>query len=431
MTPRTCAASSSLLTYGIRTNCGIQGPDDYLVNIHEARAEIILTGPSGRVVWIFMTSVYDVARFTTAAIELGIDTSMNPFPVPCPFPDVMTVSGAMAVSGAMTFQHKYQQEGFMWRIQQYVAQGVQNARRFQDCPGSGPGMLREVAGECLGRRPQLFSEEMHLRLYKASSQIWVRTSGGNSKNQHWVRQNYLHAVVPGLLGYLKDTGFGEALGAGLFAFEPGLRDVGGSAARVLFGRWWGMKTVAPAMLVAIGVVLKVGLVWAGGRLHRWLSMSQLGCVATLNWQPRHACLNLLRLWRRDKTLVLLPCRPGPNDRTTLCFNPGAGGSAVWTLGPTVRVRGRLRLVGFCYLAIAIVTMTTMLREVRGVGAAGPLSWTDPATGGGAASTLGLKAWPGICRFELAGALVIRQFMGEACDSLPGPAVLVTEGSSTL
>ena len=166
------------------------------------------------------------------------------------------------------------------------------------------------------------------------------------------------------------------------------------------------------MLVATGVVLKVGLVWAGERLHRWLSMSQLGCVATLDWQPRHACLNLLRLWRRDKTLVLLPSvvldrRIGPSLR----FNPGAGGSAMWTLGPTVRLHGRLRPVGFCYLAIAIVTMTTMLREVRevrDVGAAGPLSWTDPATGGGAALTLGLKAWLGICWFELAGALVVRQ-----------------------
>jgi hypothetical protein len=42
-------------------------------------------------------------------------------------------------------------------------------------------------------------------------------------------------------------------------------------------------------------------------------------------------------------------------------------------------------------------MTTMIREV---GAAGPLLWTDPTTGGGAASTLGLKAWLGIRRLEL-------------------------------
>jgi hypothetical protein len=87
---------------------------------------------------------------------------------------------------------------------------------------------------------------------------------------------------------------------------------------------------------------------------------------------------------------------------------------VWTLGPTVRVCGKFRPVGFCDLAIAIVTMTTMLREVREVGAAGPL-WTDPVTGGGAVSTLGLKEWLGISqiefgirRFELAGALVVRQ-----------------------
>jgi len=83
---------------------------------------------------------------------------------------------------------------------------------------------------------------------------------------------------------------------------------------------------------------------------------------------------------------------------------------VWTLGPMVRVRGRLRPVGFCDLAIAIVTMTTMLREVA---AAGPLLWINPATGGGAASTLGLKAWLGIRRLEFAGALVVRQ-CGCAC-----------------
>jgi hypothetical protein len=35
-------------------------------------------------------------------------------------------------------------------------------------------------------------------------------------------------------------------------------------------------------------------------------------------------------------------------------------------------------------------------------------WTDPATGGGAASTLGLKAWLGIRRLEFAGALIVRQ-----------------------
>jgi len=66
----------------------------------------------------------------------------------------------------------------------------------------------------------------------------------------------------------------------------------------------------------------------------------------------------------------------------------------------VRVRGRLRPVGFYDYAIAIVTMTAMLREVREVGAAGPLSWTD---------WLGISGIElGIRRFELAGALVVRQ-----------------------
>jgi hypothetical protein len=61
----------------------------------------------------------------------------------------------------------------------------------------------------------------------------------------------------------------------------------------------------------------------------------------------------------------------------------------------------------------IVTMTTMLREAA---AAGPLLWINPTTGGGAAWTLGLRAWLGIRRFDLAGALVVRQ-CGCACPVL--------------
>jgi len=56
-------------------------------------------------------------------------------------------------------------------------------------------------------------------------------------------------------------------------------------------------------------------------------------------------------------------------------------------------------------SIVVVTVITMLRETA---AAGPLWWINPTTGGGAAWALGLKAWLGICRFELAGALVVRQ-----------------------
>ncbi len=63
-----------LQTHGMGGGSGMQGPDDYLVNIHEARAEIISTNLSGRPVRISLTSVYDVAQFITAAIELGLDT---------------------------------------------------------------------------------------------------------------------------------------------------------------------------------------------------------------------------------------------------------------------------------------------------------------------------------------------------------------------
>lgn len=61
-----------LQTYGIGAGSGIQGPDDYLVNVQEARAEMVATGPSGRPAHISLTSVYDVARFVTAAVELGL-----------------------------------------------------------------------------------------------------------------------------------------------------------------------------------------------------------------------------------------------------------------------------------------------------------------------------------------------------------------------
>ncbi|KAH6844984.1 hypothetical protein B0I37DRAFT_446938 [Chaetomium sp. MPI-CAGE-AT-0009] len=62
-----------LQTYGIGAGSGIQGPDDYLVNLQEARAEIIMGNSSGRPVRISMTSVYDVAQFITAALDLGLD----------------------------------------------------------------------------------------------------------------------------------------------------------------------------------------------------------------------------------------------------------------------------------------------------------------------------------------------------------------------
>lgn len=62
-----------LQSYHIGAGCGIQGPDDYLVNIQEARAEIVPISPSGRPAQVSLTSVYDVAQFVTAAIELGLE----------------------------------------------------------------------------------------------------------------------------------------------------------------------------------------------------------------------------------------------------------------------------------------------------------------------------------------------------------------------
>ncbi len=57
-------------------------------------------------------------------------------------------------------------------------------------------------------------------------------------------------------------------------------------------------------------------------------------------------------------------------------------------------------------SILVVTVITMLREAA---AAGPLLWINPTTGGGIAWALGLNAWLGICRFELADALVARLY----------------------
>jgi hypothetical protein len=62
-----------LQTYNIGAGCGVQGPNDYLVNIEDARAEIVPANSSGRPAHVSLTSVYDVAQFVTAAIEMGLD----------------------------------------------------------------------------------------------------------------------------------------------------------------------------------------------------------------------------------------------------------------------------------------------------------------------------------------------------------------------
>ncbi len=136
------------------------------------------------------------------------------------------------------------------------------------------------------------------------------------------RQSCLRTAVPSPLKHLKDTGFGEALGAGLFAFEPGLRDVGGSAARVLFGGgvncvWCGVCTLA-GQHRHLGRALRRG---------RW----------TAAWMARHEPAQV-RCYPRPATSACLPdspvpvaarqsprsaplCRLGPKDRATAAFQP--------------------------------------------------------------------------------------------------------------
>jgi len=165
------------------------------------------------------------------------------------------------------------------------------------------------------------------------------------------RQSYLHAAVPGLLEHLKDTGFGEALGAGLFAFEPGLRDVGGSAARVLFGGWWGMKCVSRGVCAVAGQHRHLGRAlrrclqqdcrtlhhrdctvgddpcraegWPGlGRwTAAWMAQHELAQVRCCPRPATSACLpdSLVPVAARQNPRSAPLCRLGPKDRATAAF----------------------------------------------------------------------------------------------------------------
>lgn len=64
-------APGGLQSYGIGAGSRVQTPDDYLVNVGEARAVILPTTAAGGQARLSLTSVYDVAQFITAAIELG------------------------------------------------------------------------------------------------------------------------------------------------------------------------------------------------------------------------------------------------------------------------------------------------------------------------------------------------------------------------
>ncbi|KAK3325219.1 hypothetical protein B0H66DRAFT_114412 [Apodospora peruviana] len=62
---------SGIQTYNIGGGSGLAGPSDYLVNIEDATAEIVEFNAQGRPAQVALTSVYDVALFIAAAIELG------------------------------------------------------------------------------------------------------------------------------------------------------------------------------------------------------------------------------------------------------------------------------------------------------------------------------------------------------------------------
>ncbi|KAH8880015.1 NAD(P)-binding protein [Thozetella sp. PMI_491] len=63
-----------LQSYNIGGGSGLHGPDDYLVNVESATAEIIESNSQGRPAQVTLTSAYDVARFIAAAIEMGPGT---------------------------------------------------------------------------------------------------------------------------------------------------------------------------------------------------------------------------------------------------------------------------------------------------------------------------------------------------------------------
>lgn len=67
-------APSGLQAWGMGTQLGLMGSmqpmSDYLVNIEQGTADVVERDFQGRTAYIAMTSMYDVARFVAAAIEL-------------------------------------------------------------------------------------------------------------------------------------------------------------------------------------------------------------------------------------------------------------------------------------------------------------------------------------------------------------------------
>lgn len=66
-------ARGGLQPWGIGTQLGLMGPmptSDYLVNVEQRTAEVVERDAQGRTAYVAMTSMYDVARFVAAAVEL-------------------------------------------------------------------------------------------------------------------------------------------------------------------------------------------------------------------------------------------------------------------------------------------------------------------------------------------------------------------------
>lgn len=66
-------APGGLGRFNMGHSANMWNPGDYLLNIETAQAEIVLRNAQGRPVVLSMTSVYDVARFVAAAVEIGLD----------------------------------------------------------------------------------------------------------------------------------------------------------------------------------------------------------------------------------------------------------------------------------------------------------------------------------------------------------------------
>jgi hypothetical protein len=63
-----------LQAYNLGASTGVQNPSDYLVDVSQGVAEIVESSHPQRPAQVVLTSVYDVARFVAAAIELGLDS---------------------------------------------------------------------------------------------------------------------------------------------------------------------------------------------------------------------------------------------------------------------------------------------------------------------------------------------------------------------